>query len=88
MDLCSEWSKILLMLHPESDDECDSWEIPSAATLHGRAHIATESLRSDRPDSDRNKEILWMLKFLADKVCSHLREGLQKDQSQMLDIPS
>lgn len=88
MDLYSEWNKILSMLHPESDEECDLWETPSTATLHGRAHIATESLRSNRPDSDRNKEILWMLKFLADKVCSHLREGLHKDQSQMLDRPS
>ncbi|OOQ84123.1 putative ion channel [Penicillium brasilianum] len=93
IDLLGEWNKILSMLHPESDEERDSWEIASAATTsaatsHDHAHIETESLRSNRPDTDRNKEILWMLKFLADKVCSQLREGLHRDQSQMLNTLS
>ncbi|CEJ54666.1 hypothetical protein PMG11_00965 [Penicillium brasilianum] len=93
MDLLGEWNKILSMLHPESDEERDSWEIASAATAsaatsHDHAHIEMESLRSNRPDTDKNREILWMLKFLADKVCSHLRDGLYRDQSQMLNTLS
>ncbi|GFG14140.1 outward-rectifier potassium channel TOK1 [Aspergillus udagawae] len=80
LDLYSEWDRILPLLHPESDG-CDLPETTSLATLYGHTGTVLESLDTDRPTTDVNKEILWMLKFLTEKVCSHLREGLAREHS-------
>ncbi|PIG82453.1 hypothetical protein AARAC_004858 [Aspergillus arachidicola] len=74
LDLYSEWDRILPLLHPEGDG-CDPSETTSLATLYGH----TRSLDTDRPTTDVNKEILWMLKFLTETACLHLREGLARE---------
>ncbi|KAB8222976.1 TOK2 potassium channel [Aspergillus novoparasiticus] len=74
LDLYSEWDRILPLLHPEGDG-CDLSETTSLATLYGH----TRSLDMDRSTTDVNKEILWMLRFLTEKACSHLREGLARE---------
>jgi hypothetical protein len=80
LDLYSEWDRILPLLHPESDG-CDLSETTSLAMLYGHTGTVLEPLDTDRPTTDVNKEILWMLKFLTEKVCSHLREGLAREHS-------
>ncbi|RHZ52751.1 hypothetical protein CDV55_103631 [Aspergillus turcosus] len=80
LDVYSEWDRILPLLHPGSDGS-DLMESTSLATLYSHTGTVREFLDSDRPASDMNKEILWMLKFLTERVCSHLREGLQREQS-------
>ncbi|KAB8267141.1 TOK2 potassium channel [Aspergillus minisclerotigenes] len=74
LDLYSEWDRILPLLHPEGDG-CDLSETTSLATLYGH----TRSLDTDRSTTDVNKEILWMLKFLTETACLHLREGLARE---------
>ncbi|GIK06649.1 hypothetical protein Aspvir_002299 [Aspergillus viridinutans] len=80
LDLYTEWDRILPLLHPESDG-CDLSETTSLATLYGHTGTVLQVLDTDRPTTDMKKEILWMLKFLTQKVCSHLREGLEREQS-------
>ncbi|RHZ67179.1 potassium channel family protein [Aspergillus thermomutatus] len=87
-DLSSEWERILSMLHPESDEEGDLFETTPLGFLHGHPGAVAEFLDSNRSATDRNKEILWMLKFLTDKICSHLRDGLQREQSEMSNTES
>jgi hypothetical protein len=79
LDVYSEWDRILPLLHPENDG-CDLIETTSLATLYSHTGTMLEFLDSSRPVSDMNKEILWMLKFLTERVCSHLREGLRAEQ--------
>ncbi|EAW19877.1 potassium channel family protein [Aspergillus fischeri NRRL 181] len=81
LDLGSEWDRILPLLHPESDGY-GLLEITSPTTMYSRRGTVLEFLDSDRPATDMNKEILWMLKFLTEKVCSNLREGLQREESE------
>ncbi|KAF7116120.1 hypothetical protein CNMCM5793_004140 [Aspergillus hiratsukae] len=81
LDVYREWDKILPLLHSDNNGS-DLLETTSLATLYSHTGTVLEFLGSDRPASDMNKEILWMLKFLTERVCSHLREGLQKEQSR------
>ncbi|QRD92167.1 TOK2 potassium channel [Aspergillus flavus] len=74
LDLNSEWDRVLPLLHPEGDG-CGLSETTSLATLYGH----TRSLDTDRSTTDVNKEILWMLKFLTETACLHLREGVARE---------
>ncbi|PKX90093.1 potassium channel family protein [Aspergillus novofumigatus IBT 16806] len=87
LDLESEWDMILPLLHPENDG-CGLLEPTSLTTLYSHRGTVLEFLDSDRPATDMNKEILWMLNFLTEKVCSNLREALQREQSERSDTLS
>jgi hypothetical protein len=79
LDLESEWDRILPLLHPESDG-CDLLETTSLATLYSHRGTVLEFLDCDRRATDMNKEILWMLKFLTERVCSNLQEALEQSE--------
>jgi hypothetical protein len=79
LDLESEWDRILPLLHPQNDG-CDLLETTSLATLYSHRGTVLEFLDSDRRATDMNKEILWMLKFLTERVCSNLQEALEQSE--------
>lgn len=78
-DLCFEWARILSLLHAgEVGEESSSFE-PIAATSHHGAQLARKVMGFETATAERNSEILWMLKFLAKKLCSDLREELYRE---------
>jgi hypothetical protein len=79
LDLESEWDRILPLLHPQNDG-CDLLETTSLATLYSHRGTVLEFLDSDRRATDMNKEILWMLKFLTERVCSNLQEAMEQSE--------
>ena len=81
LDLYNEWEKILPLFHSENNVG-DSSEINSLFTLHGRSGTARKFIDTDIPTIEMKKEALWMLKFLTQKACSHLREGLDIEQGR------
>ncbi|KAF7169113.1 hypothetical protein CNMCM5623_001921 [Aspergillus felis] len=87
LDLYTEWDRILPLLHPESDGR-DLSETTSLATLYGHTGTVLEFVETDIPTIDMKKEILWMLKFVTERFCSHLREGLEREQSGRSDTLS
>lgn len=82
LDLSSEWATILALLHPESkeDNVLDATPITSPY----RHTTLAELLDSNMSATERSKEILWMLGYLVNMICSDLREGLQ---GQQIDSP-
>jgi hypothetical protein len=76
LDLSSEWATIVALLHPESKEE-DVLEATSITNPYRHTTMA-ELLDSNMSAADRTNEILWMLRYLVDMICSHLREGLQQ----------
>jgi hypothetical protein len=79
LDLESEWDRILPLLHPENDG-CDLLETTSLVTLYSHRGTVLEFLDSNRRATDMNKEILWMLKFLTERVCSNLQEAMEQSE--------
>jgi hypothetical protein len=74
-DRCCDWIRTLSLLHAGEDEGPSSLEPTPATVLHDYAQIATgKPMSSEKAAADRNSEILWMLKFLAEKLCSDLRE--------------
>lgn len=78
LDLSSEWATILALLHTENKEE-DALESTSITSAYSHTTMA-ELLDSNMSATDRSNEILWMLRYLVDMICSHLREGLQVQQ--------
>ncbi|GAA4675246.1 hypothetical protein GCM10025794_21680 [Massilia kyonggiensis] len=73
IDLGSEWDRILPLLNPE-DDGYGLLETTSPTTICSRGGTVLEILDSDMPATDKNKEILWMLKFLTYKKACRQRK--------------
>jgi hypothetical protein len=76
-DLWRDWMRTLSLLHAGEDEGPSSLEPPNDAVLHDCAQIVT--MGSDKAVADRNGEILWMLKFLSEKLCSELRGELYRE---------
>lgn len=75
-DRCCDWTRTLSLLHAGEDEGPSSLE----PGLQDYAQIATRKpMSSEKAAADRDSEILWMLKFLAEKLCSDLREELYKE---------
>jgi hypothetical protein len=66
-----DWIRILSLLHAGEDEGPSSSETIPPAVLHERKPMDPE-----KAVAERNTEILWMLKFLVEKLCSDLREEL------------
>jgi potassium channel subfamily K len=78
-DPWGDWMRTLSLLHAGEDEGPSSLEPPNDAVLHDCAQIVTRKLGSDKAVADRNGEILWMLKFLSEKLCSELRGELYRE---------
>ena len=75
-DRYRDWMRTLSLLHA-GEEMPSSLEPNPPAALHGYAQIGTRiPMSSEQAVAARNSEILWMLKFLAEKLCSDLREEL------------
>lgn len=68
IDLHREWARIVSLLRVDGDDE----EV-LAAESH-RRQVIREVLSANQSTKERNKEILWMVKLLVEKLCFCLRE--------------
>jgi potassium channel subfamily K len=74
-----DWTRILSLLHAGEDEGSNSLEPIPPAVLHDHAQITRWKLVSpEKAVADRNTEILWMLTFLVEKLCSDLREELYR----------
>lgn len=72
VDLHREWARIVSLL---SVDEGGGAEV-----LGGESHrqqVIREVVSVNQSATDRDKEILWMVKLLVEKLCSCLREDMR-----------
>ncbi|KAH8811241.1 TOK2 potassium channel [Xylogone sp. PMI_703] len=74
LNLAHNWIRIHSSVLPRENEELDSLHANPLPDLHERIPIDSKTSLADR-----NTEILWMLKFLVEKLCADLREELYKE---------
>ncbi|PYI00031.1 TOK2 potassium channel [Aspergillus ellipticus CBS 707.79] len=79
VDLHYKWVQIIPLLSLEGDEELDFPEPRLSPGGHHRPQVVREVICVNKSATDRNKELLWMMKLLVEKLCSHLREEVRGD---------
>ncbi|PWY86637.1 voltage-gated potassium channel [Aspergillus heteromorphus CBS 117.55] len=83
VDLHREWARIVPLLSLEGGEEDPGSSQPKRPRgSHHRPQVVREVLDANQSESERNKELLWMVKLLIEKLCSHLREEVRGGEQE------